>query len=120
MSTSWEADLIAGVHAIMNRQNTEAEALLRSALGKAEDEIGSGDRRMALILGQLAVVSSEQGDYDAAVEFWQRRLDVEESVWGPEHPIVAETRSALAGVYRKLGREAEAIEAEARAQSIRD
>ncbi|HTE17963.1 MAG TPA: tetratricopeptide repeat protein [Armatimonadota bacterium] len=120
MSTSWEADLIAGVHSLMNRQLPEAEALLRSALTKAEAEIGAGDRRLASILGPLAAVCSEQGDYDGATEFWMRRLGVEESVWGSEHPIVAKTLSALAGVYRKLGRETEAVEAEARAQLIWD
>ncbi len=44
------------------------------------------------------------GDYEKALPFYQRALDIREKVLGPQHPDVATTLNNLAGLYRQYGR----------------
>jgi tetratricopeptide (TPR) repeat protein len=67
----------------------------------------------------LARVHAVQGKYGEAESLFKKALAIFEMRFGPEHLYVAESLEGYAAVLRKMRREAEAGEAEARAKAIR-
>ena len=51
----------------------------------------------------MAVVYQDQRDYEKALEYYGKALDVKERVLGSDHPSTATTYNNMAGVYKAKG-----------------
>jgi tetratricopeptide (TPR) repeat protein len=67
------------------------------------DRAQTGPREAGKIIHTRAVILSDQGKYDEALELHQQALAWRERELGPEHPDVANSLNALAGNLRAKG-----------------
>jgi tetratricopeptide (TPR) repeat protein len=72
---------------------------------------------MAYPLNGLAVLYYEQGKYAEAEPLYQRALHIREQALGPDHPLTRKVVMNYATLLRKVGRESEATQLEARFSS---
>jgi tetratricopeptide (TPR) repeat protein len=70
-------------------------------------------------LNNLALLYKAQGMYVEAEPLYKRSLAIMEKAFGPDHPNVATVCENMAECYKKVGKEKEAEELEARAREIR-
>ena len=70
-------------------------------------------------LFNLACLYRDTERYAQSEAFFERTLAVDEQALGPDHPYVADDLEEYAKLRRKMGREAEAAELEARVTAIR-
>ena len=70
------------------------------------------------MLDDFSSMYMEEGKYAEAEPLFTRLVTVEEKVFGPEGPILAQTLPTYAEVERKLGRAKEADQLDARAKAI--
>ncbi len=86
--------------------------LLRHAettLDHAEDmEIQT--QKVTRICNQIALYSADLAEYEKAIIFYQKALEIDEKIVGKEHSNYATRLHNLATVYRKQGRYDEALE----------
>jgi len=75
---------------------------------------------VALSLGNLANLYSDQGDYIKAKPLYERALAIEEWVLGPEHSDVAGTLYNLASLYSEQGDYVQAEPLHQRALAIKE
>ncbi len=73
---------------------------------------------MAYPLNGLAGLYAEQGKDAEAEPLYQRALHIREQALGPDHPYTREVVRNYADLLRKMGRETEASELEARFPSF--
>ena len=59
---------------------------------------------LALSLNNLAGLYRSQGRYEAAEPLYRRSLEIDEKVYGPDHPSTATSLNNLAALYRSQGR----------------
>jgi len=69
---------------------------------------------VAYPLNGLANLYQDQGKYTEAEPLYQRALHIREQALGPNHPLTREVVRNYAMLLRKMGRETEASELEAR------
>ena len=62
----------------------------------------------------------QSGEYEKAIPFWRRALELGEKEFGPNHPITAALLDALAQTYHAQGRHAEAEPLHQRSLAIRE
>ena len=74
---------------------------------------------MATSLNNLGLLYKTQGRYNEAEPFYKRSLAIREKALGPAHPNVAKGLENYAALLRKMNRDAEAKNMEARAKVIR-
>jgi len=91
---------------------TRSEAIREQALGPEHPDV-------AFSLTDLALVNCAQGNYEQAESLLVRALTIREQALGPGNPHVVSTLKHYVALLRKMNREAEAAEVEARARSIR-
>jgi pimeloyl-ACP methyl ester carboxylesterase len=96
----------------------QAERFFKKALAINWKTRGRYDLNTAASAFFLALTYQEQGRIEDAEPLYRRALRIEEVAYGSDHPEVAITLEAYAGVLRGLGRDAEAAELEARAAAI--
>ena len=72
------------------------------------------------LFNNIAVVYSEQGDYERALEYCRKALAVRERVLGSDHPDTATTYNNMAGVFRAQGDYEKAMEYLSKALAIRE
>ena len=58
---------------------------------------------ISALLNNMALVYQEQGEYEKALEYFGKALDVRERVLGSGHPDTAATYNNMAGVYKEQG-----------------
>jgi tetratricopeptide (TPR) repeat protein len=92
-----------------------AEPLYMRALAIEEMALGPEHPSTATILNNLAALYYDQGDYAAAEPLTKRALAIVEKALRPEHPDTSLSQRNYSILLRKLGRDAEAAEWEARA-----
>jgi ankyrin repeat protein len=100
---------------------TKAEALYKRALANLESTPGPENPINAVILSQLGKFYYSQRRYAEAEPLYKRSLNIYEKVADPADPYsdpYYETLKDYAALLRKLGREAEAAQTEARAESM--
>lgn len=114
---NWNTYIHAGQKALQGGRYAEAEKLFRDALKEAE-ALGLEDPRVATTLNDLAFLYDIQGKHAQAEPPYRRALEIWEKALGSEHPLVAFTLERTASLLRKLRRETEAAELEARARAI--
>jgi uncharacterized protein (DUF433 family) len=82
---------------------SDAEPLLRTALGIYESKLGPDHPDVADTLNKLASLYLAMSRYADAQPLLRRALKIRESKLGPEHPGVAEILNNLAVVYEHIG-----------------
>jgi hypothetical protein len=93
------------------------EACLMPAV--LEQQLGSEHPEFAKSLYHLGDVSSHHGRFAESEQNFKRALMIQEKVLGPDHLDVATTLDSYAHLLRKVNRELEANEMEARSMEIR-
>ena len=80
---------------------SEAERVLREGSTVAR---GEGDEKHeAPLAGQLGLVLLHKGDLDGALSYSQRALKIDEKVYGPDHPQVANDANNIGQILRAKG-----------------
>ena len=103
----WEQFHNAGITASRSKDYLEAEKQYKAALKEAET-FPLDDWRLTRTLGNLAENYRIQGKHVQAEPHFKRALEIDEQVYGSDHPNVASHLNNLAGNYQALGKLAEA------------
>jgi serine/threonine protein kinase/Tfp pilus assembly protein PilF len=82
----------------------EARALLDSALGIRERELGPNDPSVAETLNALGDLARDKGDFADADRNYRRALAIREAAFGPANIDVATTLAGLAALRVRQGR----------------
>lgn len=98
----------------------EAGDYLNQAQDILVDLFGPNDPNVALGFNDLARLRQAEGDYMRAESLYEVALSILEQSVGPDDLAVADTLDGLSALLRLSGRDGEASQADARAQSIRD
>jgi tetratricopeptide (TPR) repeat protein len=85
-----------------------------------EAELGPQHPSIATTLNNLAALYLEMGEYEKALQLFQRALNIREKVLGTKHLDVAQTLNNLAELYLKTGEYEEALQLFQRALDIRE
>ena len=88
------------------------------------DELGGAGTEepaaMGALMDRIGAYLRCRGDFDRARPAYERALSIHESVHGADHPITADSLSALAGLLRERGELAAARPLQERALAIRE
>jgi tetratricopeptide (TPR) repeat protein len=87
----------------------DAEKLLVNAIRDSEQS-DPRNPQLALYLGQLARLYTQKQQYADAIALIQRALEIDQYVFGPTDPRVANDFSAISGIYRGQGNNEQAEE----------
>ena len=71
---------------------------------------GSEKKNSARLFNNIAGVYHTQGNYEKALEYYEKALVIQEKVLGKEHPNTAATYNNIAVVYKKQGNYEKALE----------
>jgi tetratricopeptide (TPR) repeat protein len=96
---------------IAKREPEEAEALLRRALEISEQARGARHREVGRLLDQLGNLHRDQRQYETAIDYYRRALEVESGRADANPDIVIHRMHSLIRLYRRLQRHDEAIAA---------
>jgi tetratricopeptide (TPR) repeat protein len=77
---------------------SEAEKVVREGL-----KAGARDEQEAQLANQLGVVLQAKGDLDGALQYMQRALKIDETVYGPDHPEVAKNANNIGQILQDKG-----------------
>ena len=106
-----------------------AEDVARSVNRRIKEalEIGEWSKKdeaflqsVSVLLNNMAGVYQEQGDYDKALEYYDKALEVRERVLGSGHPDTATTYNNMALVYKEQGDYDKALEYYDKALEVRE
>ena len=103
---------------ILRRAPREAEELVRKALDVREGALGADHPSVATLLGCLALVLEVRGRLDKAIALRRRALRITGDFFGEGHLNLVPALRGYAGLLRRVGREADARQLEARAAAI--
>ena len=96
-----------------------AEDVARSVDRRIEEMLGIGEwskkdeaflQSVSVLLNNMAGVYEDQGDYEKALEYYSKDLEISEKVLGSGHPSTATTYNNMAGVYKAQGDYEKALE----------
>ena len=73
----------------------------------------------ALCLHNIGFVYNNQGDYPKALEYYEKSLAIDLSIFGENHPYVADSYENLYDIYTKLGNTEKAEENRQKAEAIK-
>ena len=90
-----------------------------AALDRAAQSLSLCTGNYGGMLHQLGYLTKEQGDYDTALEWYQKALAVYETVLGRDHPSTATTYHNIGTNYYEQGNFAEALQWLNRAEAVR-
>jgi serine/threonine-protein kinase len=96
----------AGAALVADLRFAEAEIQFRRAL--AIEEAVGGDTNLPIVLDDLGEVLSEEGQYEAAIQYHRRALSVREATLRPGHPWLGISLLGLGRSYLGMGEPAEA------------
>ena len=65
---------------------------------------------MATTYNNMALVYDNKGEYDRALEYYEKCIDIQTAVLGEKHPDLARTFNNMAVVYNKKGEYNRALE----------
>jgi len=110
---------LAEVYRIQNK-HIEAEPLIKRSLAIAEKTLGPNHPNVAANLNNLAINYSMRGMYAEAEPLYKRALEIWENTLGQENPLILFALENYADLLRKMGRDVEAKNYEARIQKIQE
>jgi tetratricopeptide (TPR) repeat protein len=86
---------------------------------KAQLERTSDENEKALYYNQLGCVKNNQGDYDNAVHFYEKALEIRQKTLPPNHPHLATSKNNIGVVYHSMGEYSQALSFHETALEIR-
>jgi tetratricopeptide (TPR) repeat protein len=105
--SGWERHYERGNGYYDRGEYAQAQMCFLRALKKVE-KFGQEDRRVGLVLNNLAMTYKEQRMYDDAEPLYRRSLAISERIYGPNDPKVEKYLNNLASVCSRLDKFAEA------------
>jgi tetratricopeptide (TPR) repeat protein len=78
-------------------QFEKAEELYNVLLEQTSDE---GEK--AIYYNQLGYIKDDQGDYEKAIEYYEKGLEIDEKTLPPNHPSLATSYNNIGAVYRNM------------------
>jgi tetratricopeptide (TPR) repeat protein len=98
---------------------SEAEPFFRRALAIYEQTLGTQHPAVALCLNSLAEDYRLQSKYAEAEPLYQRALAIWEKTFGPSHPNITKVLKSYVTLLRRMRRDVDAAQLEARIKSSR-
>ncbi len=83
---------------------SQSQSLLQQSLAVGEQVFGPEHPAIAESLSVLAIIASNQKDYERAERFYQQALVIREKALGPQHPTTAESLNNLGVFYCTIGK----------------
>lgn len=111
-----ESDLALSLDA--QKKYDEAGSLYESALQRRKIALGEESAEVGETLNNLGRLWLMKGDAVKAEQLLRQALAVDTKVLGPQDPGVADDLHRLASILRKAGKDAQAQEADAKAEAI--
>lgn len=96
-------DIFNELAQIEDLKRTLPEKILKSIAKLLNKEPHRDTEKTALTYNNLAGVYQYKGEYDNAIEFFEKALKISEAKLGLDHPNTAATYNNLAGVYHAKG-----------------
>ncbi|MDQ2902131.1 MAG: tetratricopeptide repeat protein [Chloroflexota bacterium] len=97
----------------------QAESYYKRVLAIREQNLGCNHPHTASTYYHLASLCTAVGRFEEAESFYRKALSIREHAFGLDHPTIASTLEQYATLLRKLKKECEVDELEARIQKIR-
>jgi tetratricopeptide (TPR) repeat protein len=113
-------NMFNGLASIEDIKRNLPENFLKSITKLLNKESHRDTEKAALTCHNLASIYEAKGEYDKAIEFYNKALKINEVKLGLDHPDTAATYNNLAGVYRAKGDYDRAIEFSKKALKIYD
>jgi tetratricopeptide (TPR) repeat protein len=98
----------------------EAKAVQEEALAGIVRIYGDDSLDAAMAMNTMGHVLSSIGEYEGAVEYYERSLELKEASVGPEHPTISFTAASLAQAYGALGDNRKTVDLARRALAIQE
>jgi tetratricopeptide (TPR) repeat protein len=120
-NTNQLADLLVDLAALYSKKNQmrQMESALVEALNIREVVYGKNHLSVSNDLKNLGRVYFAMESFDAAEQSWKRALDIRQAQLGPFHPQVADVADLYAKLLRKIGKDSDAEELEAKVEESR-
>eukprot|EP00557_Chaetoceros_sp_GSL56_P001646 CAMPEP_0176503402 /NCGR_PEP_ID=MMETSP0200_2-20121128/15343_1 /TAXON_ID=947934 /ORGANISM="Chaetoceros sp., Strain GSL56" /LENGTH=762 /DNA_ID=CAMNT_0017902689 /DNA_START=2361 /DNA_END=4649 /DNA_ORIENTATION=- len=93
--------------------NNQVNDMLRKWISKILDEFAARESlgpngeaeqiRLAWMLNRIGLVYDNQGEYDNALEYYERAHSIKNKVLGPDHPDLATTYNNMGSIYENQG-----------------
>ena len=99
---AWIARRDRGILAVREGRYADAEILFETALRESESS-GTQDLRLAESLTDMAELRRVQGRTEAVAPLFERALEIQELLLGPDHSSLATLLNDLAELYRLRG-----------------
>ena len=97
----------------------QAKVLAERYVAQARAADGEESPEYASAISWLAFVSEQRQEGAQAERLLKQALSIRENAFGPNHPLVATSKTNLASLYRHQGRKQEAVRLEAQAHEAR-
>ena len=97
LQLAWQ-NVVANVE-LQQGHYAAAEAMLDKVLAAAEASVHEDDLVMAAILNTVGDLHVAEALYPKAELFYLRSQEVNEKIWGPQHPLLIDNLNDLARVY---------------------
>jgi tetratricopeptide (TPR) repeat protein len=110
-------DLLGEVHT-MKKEYSKAEPLFQRSLSITEHTQGPDDPSVAVSLDHLAALYNLSGQFPKAEAVYRRIIAIEEKAHGANSRVLLGSLAGLSEVLRNEGRGAEAMQVEARRNTI--
>lgn len=111
VSTLLAAELDSALALQGNWQFQEALDLLERAIEREVSRPGSArDTTLAKVYHKAGISCYVLDRYEAAIDYFQRALDIREAVFSPQHPDVIRGYNNIGNVYQLVGERARALE----------
>ncbi|CAF4222907.1 unnamed protein product, partial [Rotaria sordida] len=94
-------------------ENNKAEQLYNMLLNEASNENDE-----SYCYHRLGVIKNDLGQYNEAIKFYQKSLDIEEKTLPPNHPDLATSYNNIGSVYNKMGEYSKALSSHEKSLAI--
>lgn len=87
----------------------EVRELCQQVLALRLETLGEDHPDTIIAMRDLAVLYSEQGEYQKAEQLWERMLELAAQAWGENHPHALVAMYSLAELYSKTGKDQKSL-----------
>ncbi|CAF1396031.1 unnamed protein product, partial [Rotaria sordida] len=87
-------------------ENDKAEQVFTMLLDQEPDD----ENNQAYCYQAIGLMKDKQGQYNVAIEFYEKSLDINEKILPPNHPSLATSYNNIASVHKNMGDYSKALE----------